>query len=488
MRETQPARAAVRPLARSSSRRMLTFLPQAALLLDSFVMVLLAVAATSAREWLGWFSEPLDVSGSFRIAGPAMLLGWLALIGVMGGYRERWFGSGMEEYKIVLYATLGTGGLTGVAAYLAQFPLSRSFYLLVFTFGGVFLILERFLLRRALHRARQAGALRQDVLIAGTPDHIDTVAGVLQRESWLGLHVLGAVVPAGCETEETSRGVPVLGSTDDILEVLESSSADVLFIAEGALEGPERMRELVWELENHHARVVVAPSLTDVSRQRVRISPVGGLPLVHVDPPSSMRASRRAKRLFDILGSALLLLWVIPVFGAVAAWIKIHDGGSVFFRQTRIGKDGAAFNCLKFRTMVTDAEARLAELHAVQGFTGGLFKMKNDPRITRPGRFLRRYSLDELPQLVNVLRGHMSLVGPRPPLPSEVATYDRFTRRRLHVRPGMTGLWQVSGRSELTWTEAVRLDLYYVDNWSLLQDMSILAKTFGAVVGSKGAY
>jgi lipopolysaccharide/colanic/teichoic acid biosynthesis glycosyltransferase len=201
-----------------------------------------------------------------------------------------------------------------------------------------------------------------------------------------------------------------------------------------------------------------------------------------------MRASRRAKRLFDIIGSALLLFWVVPVFGVVAAWVKIHDGGTVFFRQTRIGKDGIAFNCLKFRTMVSDAEARLAELHAEQGFTGGLFKMKDDPRITRPGRFLRRYSLDELPQLVNVLRGHMSLVGPRPPLPSEVATYDRFTRRRLHVRPGMTGLWQVSGRADLTWPEAVRLDLYYVDNWSMLQDMSILAKTFGAVVGSRGAY
>ena len=471
-----------------SGRRMLSFLPQAALLLDTGVLVLLAIAATSARAWLGWFSEPLNVRTTFWIAGPAMLVGWIALIALLGGYRERWFGSGMEEYKIVLSATLWTGGLTGVVAYLTQFNLSRSFYLLVFSFGGFLLILGRFLLRRALHQARRAGALRHDVLIAGTPDHIDTVAGVLQRESWLGLHVLGAVVPSSCATEETSRGVPVLGSTDHIVEVLDSSNADVLFVAGGALEGPERMRELVWELEHHRARVVVAPSLTDVSSERVRISPVGGLPLVHVDPPTSIKATRRAKRLFDIVVSALLLIWVIPVLTAVAVWIRIHDGGAVFFRQTRIGKDGTAFNCLKFRTMVTDAEARLAELHAEQGFTGGLFKMKDDPRITRPGRFLRRYSLDELPQLINVLRGHMSLVGPRPPLPAEVATYDRFTRRRLHVRPGMTGLWQVSGRSELTWAEAVRLDLYYVDNWSMLQDMSILAKTFGAVVGSRGAY
>jgi exopolysaccharide biosynthesis polyprenyl glycosylphosphotransferase len=488
MRELRAGQVTRQPLTSVSSRRMLTFLPQAALLLDTGVLVLLAVAAATARAWLDWFSGPLDVRATFWSAGPVILAGWIALIALLGGYRERWFGDGVEEYKIILYASLWTAGLTGVVAYLTQFQLSRSFYLLVFSFGGFFLMLERFLLRRALHQARRGGALRHDVLIAGTPPHIDTVAGVLRRESWLGLHVLGAVVPADCDIEETSRGVPILGTTDNIVEVLDSSNADVLFVAGGALEGAQRMRELVWELENHRARVVVAPSLTDVSRERVRIRPVAGLPLVHVDPPTALK-SRGAKRIFDVLAATFLLIWVIPVLVFVGLWIKFHDRGSVFFRQTRIGKDGVAFNCLKLRTMVTDAEAKLAKLHAEQGFNGtGLFKMKDDPRITRPGRFLRRYSLDELPQLVNVLRGHMSLVGPRPPLPSEVETYDRFTRRRLRVRPGMTGLWQVSGRSELTWAEAVRLDLYYVDNWSMLQDVSILVKTFGAVVGSRGAY
>ncbi|MDX6367207.1 MAG: hypothetical protein QOK30_2283, partial [Nocardioidaceae bacterium] len=162
--------------------------------------------------------------------------------------------------------------------------------------------------------------------------------------------------------------------------------------------------------------------------------------------------------------------------------------GPVFFRQTRTGRDGLEFPCLKFRTMVVDAEDRLADLQAEQGLNGLLFKMKDDPRVTPPGRWLRRFSLDELPQLINVLRGDMSLVGPRPPLPCEVAAYDGLTRRRLRVRPGMTGLWQVSGRSDLSWSEAIRLDLYYVDNWSILQDVSILAKTFGAVLGSRGAY
>ena len=187
--------------------------------------------------------------------------------------------------------------------------------------------------------------------------------------------------------------------------------------------------------------------------------------------------------------SSLLLFGIAPVFLMLAAAIRLHDGGPVFFRQTRTGRDGIEFSCLKFRTMVVDAEERLKLLHDEHGYDGvGLFKVKDDPRITGPGRWLRRYSLDELPQLLNVLRGDMSLVGPRPPLPTEVALYDRFTRRRLHVRPGMTGLWQVSGRSDLSWSEAVRLDLYYVDNWSMLQDLRILARTFGAVFGSRGAY
>ncbi len=168
--------------------------------------------------------------------------------------------------------------------------------------------------------------------------------------------------------------------------------------------------------------------------------------------------------------------------------VKLYDGGPVLFRQERVGKDGMLFSCLKFRSMVLDAEARLAELHAEHGYESGLFKLRADPRITKPGAWLRKYSLDELPQLANVLRGDMSLVGPRPPLPVEVAAYERDTNRRLDVRPGLTGLWQVSGRSDLSWEETVRLDLFYVDNWSMLQDLNILVKTVGAVMRTDGAY
>ena len=212
------------------------------------------------------------------------------------------------------------------------------------------------------------------------------------------------------------------------------------------------------------------------------------MPLVHIEKPKGARANRRTKRLFDMVGSLSLLVAFGPLLLVAAVRIKLHDGGPVTFSQTRTGRKGREFSVLKLRTMVPDAEQKLAALHRQIGHEDGLFKMADDPRVTKPGRWLRRYSLDELPQLLNVLRGEMSLVGPRPALPHEVSRYDADTQRRLRVRPGMSGLWQVSGRSDLSWGEAVRLDLYYVDNWSMLRDMSILLRTVGAVFGSRGAY
>ena len=249
------------------------------------------------------------------------------------------------------------------------------------------------------------------------------------------------------------------------------------------------MRSLAWELENEAIHVVIAPSVTDVASERITVRPVGGLPLIHMEKPRSAGAVRRAKRSFDVVASLTMLILFAPVFAFAAAKIWLFDRGPVYFKQIRVGRDGELFSCWKFRTMVTNAEELLADLHDEEGYEGGLFKMENDPRITGPGRWLRRFSLDELPQLINVLHGDMSLVGPRPPLQHEVAQYDDAVRRRLRVRPGMTGLWQVSGRSDLSWSEAIRLDLYYVDNWSMVQDLTILFRTFGAVwVNSRGAY
>ncbi|NPC97292.1 sugar transferase [Nocardioides sp. zg-DK7169] len=472
----------------ASPSRALRYLPATALVIDLAVVTAVTGLATFGRERFGLFDNPTDVSGSLGVVGPLMVVGWLLTIALSGAYEKSLFGAGPDEFKRVFNATLATAGLLGVGCYLASFELSRGFFLLAFLLGAPALLCGRFALRRTLHTARRRGVLRHRVLIAGSPSHIDEVAGVLRREPWLGYQVVGCLTPAHDLSEETQLGVPVLGNSDDATSVVVASGADVIFFAGGALSSANQMRQVVWDLEHHDVQVVVAPNVTDISSERVNVRPVGGLPLMHIDPPAWSDASRWGKRSFDVVGSALLLLALSPLFALAALQVKLADKGPVLFRQTRIGRDGHEFSCLKFRTMVTNAEEILKQLHEEQGYDGGLFKMKDDPRITKPGKWMRRLSVDELPQLVNVLRGDMSLVGPRPPLPIEVAGYAPDAARRLHVRPGLTGLWQVSGRSDLSWSEAIRLDLYYVDNWSMLQDLSILARTVSAVFSSRGAY
>ena len=468
--------------------RMLHALPLTALLIDLSVMVGVGLIAIVGRRELDIFTSSANVEHSVTIAGPLIILGWLTTIALSGGYKPDVFGAGMDEYKRVFNSSLISAGLAGVGCYLARFDLSRGFFLLAFSIGIPVLLLGRLALRRTIQTARKHGSLRQRVLIAGSRSHVDEVAAVLRRESWLGYDIVGALTPEYDLTEETATGIPVLGNSTDATSAVDAHRADVVFFAGGSVGASSQLRKTLWQLERHHVQVVVAPSVTDISSERIKIRPVGGLPLIHIDPPTWSDASRWGKRTFDLAGSSLLILAFAPLLAFTALQVKAHDRGPVLFRQTRAGKDGETFSCLKFRTMCVDAEARLETLRAEVGHTSGLFKMQNDPRVTRPGRWLRRFSIDELPQLFNVWRGDMSLVGPRPPLPIEVEKYDTDATRRLHVRPGMTGLWQVSGRSDLSYDEAIRLDLYYVDNWSMLQDLSILVRTCGAVLGTRGAY
>jgi exopolysaccharide biosynthesis polyprenyl glycosylphosphotransferase len=469
--------------------RALRYLAPTAFVTDVLAVSIAGATAALSRDRLDLFDHSdVRVSDTLGLAGPLMMGGWLVALWLVGSYAREVFGVGTDEYRRVLNASVIAAGLVGVGAYLAKFQLSRGFFLMLFLIGIPTLITGRFLLRRALYAARIHGALQQRVVIAGTPSHVDEVAGVLRRETWLGYDVVGALVPAAVGATKTAAGVPVLGRPDQLLEVIEATEADVIFIAGGALDSAGQLRRIAWDLEDHDVQVIVAPSVTDVSAERVKVRPVGGLPLMHIDKPRAVHASRAGKRIFDVLGSSALLVLLAPLLAVAAAWIKLHDRGPMLFVQERTGRDGSTFRCLKFRTMVVDAEERLAELHERVGYQDGLFKMQDDPRITRPGRWLRRFSIDELPQLVNVLRGEMSLVGPRPPLPTEVARYAKDTVRRLRVRPGMTGLWQVSGRADLAFDEAIRLDLYYVDNWSMLQDLAILARTLVAVFSTRGAY
>jgi exopolysaccharide biosynthesis polyprenyl glycosylphosphotransferase len=468
--------------------RALRYLPATALVLDLAVVTVMGLVAIWGRRRFTIFDSPADIASSLALVGPLVVVGWLVLIAFVGGYRKDVFGAGTDEYLRVFRASVLAAGLVGVGCYLAKFQLSRGYFLLAFGVGIPALVLGRVLLRGAVHRARRQGKLQHRVVISGLPSHVDEVAAVLRRESWLGYQVVGALTPARDGAEETASRIPVVGTCEDATAAVRELGVDVIFFASGALTSSTQLRRIAWDLEREDVQVVVAPSVTDVSGERVRIRPVGGLPLMHIDPPRSLDASRWAKRLFDVAGSGLLILAFSPLLAFTALRIWSHDRGPVLFRQTRVGRDGKPFTCFKFRTMVMNAEAMVSVLQQEHGQSALLFKMQEDPRITAPGRWLRRYSVDELPQLFNVLLGDMSLVGPRPQVAREVALYEGPMIRRLRVRPGMTGLWQISGRNDLTLEESVRLDLYYVDNWSMIQDLSILGRTFGAVFSSRGAY
>lgn len=462
----------------------LRYLPVTALLLDVALILGTEVLAVLGRRWV--FSDATQMSTDLRFAVPVILVIWVAVLQFFGAYRSDVFGAGADEFKRVANGSLYALGFVGIGSYLAHYSLARGFFALLLVIGIPALLLGRRIIRRAVQEARVRGSLLERVVIAGSPGHVDEIAHVLRREPWLGYQVVGAL----CSTaeEETPGGVPVMGGDDPDTILRAAEDADVIFLAGGTSFDFSDMRQLQWSLERHATHLVVAPSVSDISSERVRVRPVGGLPLMHIDGPRWGHTTQRAKRLFDITIALTLLMLTAPLLLALALMVKLHDGGSVLFRQTRVGREGTTFECLKFRTMVPDAESMLEGLQANAGYTGGLFKLHHDPRITKPGARLRKYSLDELPQLINVLRGDMSLVGPRPGLVREVAMYDGSAHRRLHVRPGMTGLWQVSGRSDLSWEEAVRLDLFYVDNWSMLQDLHILAKTGRAIVAASGAY
>src|SRR5690606_9085749 len=317
---------------------------------------------------------------------------------------------------------------------------------------------------------------------------VHSLAEVLQREAHAGLQMVGVCVPAEEVQLARELGLPVVGDLEAASRLAREFECDAVAVTTGEQSGREYLRRLAWSLEGEHIELLVHPGLVEVAGPRMHIRPHVGLPLLQIEQPHFTGWRRIVKRAADLIMTGVGLVIISPLMLAIAIAIKVSDRGPVFFKQTRVGLEGSTFTMWKFRTMHVDAEERLAALRAEHPEVGLMFKLQDDPRVTRVGRFLRRYSLDELPQLFNVLAGSMSLVGPRPPLPEESAKYAPSVRRRLLVKPGMTGLWQVSGRSELSWEESVRLDLRYVEDWSLALDLMILWKTLRAVIGGEGAY
>ena len=469
-----------------TARRM-RWLISGVLLADLGVLFLATVLAWNLRQAIDvWWPPSPDFP--YPSVAPWMVLGWLLLLGLQKAYTLRMFGTGPDEFRAVALASLTTAGMVGMYCYLVKLDLSRGFVLLTFAIGTPFLLAERYVFRKYLHHLRVHGRMLHRVVVVGGPTGISEIADVLERELYTGYRIVGACLPAGLPFDREKMPVPVLGDTAEVRHVCERIGADTVLVARGGYDSSRELRRIAWALEGSDVELVVVPSLTDVAGPRISMRPVAGLPLLHVEQPQAGEAGGFSKRAFDVVVASSLILLLWPLMVAVALAVKLHDRGPVFFRQSRVGRAGEVFDMLKFRSMVVDAERRLGQVARYNESDGILFKIRSDPRITPIGKWLRRYSIDELPQLFNVLRGEMSLVGPRPPLLAEVERYHDDVHRRLLVRPGLTGLWQVSGRSELSWKETVRLDLYYVDNWSMLSDLVIMAKTVRAVLGSSGAY
>jgi exopolysaccharide biosynthesis polyprenyl glycosylphosphotransferase len=462
----------------------------AAVVVDLLVMTAVTFAAAYGRMRLPFFNAVGDVDNLVAIVGVPVVLGWVAAIALTGGYASHVMGAGATEYKLVVRGTMVAAGTIGVVCYLMKFQFSRGFFFLLILFGVPALLIGRLVLRRVMHGLRRRGHLVSRVVVAGSTAQVDEVARVLNRERWLGYQVVGAVVPAAETGDATPGGVTILGTTARTAAVVADTGCDIVLFAGGAVASAQQMRRAAWELADTPVQIMLVPGLTDVASDRVRVRPAAGLQLMELEGGRAQAATRVSKRLFDLVGAGVLLVLSSPLLVGTAIAIKVNDGGPVLFRQQRVGRNGDLFDCYKFRSMVIDADTMVDSVATENMHEEGhvLFKAQHDPRVTRPGRVIRRFSLDEMPQFFNVLRGEMSLVGPRPPLPAEVERYTDDVRRRLAVRPGMTGLWQVSGRSDLSWEDSVRLDLYYVDNWSIVQDLAILSRTLLAVVSSRGAY
>lgn len=456
------------------------------------------VAAVGIAQWLRFGGLPGTAATyrdfdyttvSLAIAGV-----WLLLLSIYRTRSPRIIGAGAEEYRRVWLATISVFGGIAIVSMLFKLDIARGYLMIALPAGVVFLLLGRFAARRIVAaRRKKLGSCMTKVLVVGNGPAVKDLVQSIARDPEAGYQVVGACVPGlyhRSKIDVPGVGlVPVHGDETDVVDALAETGCDaVALTATERLDG-RGIRDLSWELENLDIDLMVAPGVVDVAGPRLTMRPVAGFPLIHVEKPQYNGAKRFQKRAFDVVFASLVLLLGLPLLLVVAAAVKFTSRGPVFYRSERIGLDGEPFEMIKFRTMVDGADQMvdsLAELNESEG--GVLFKIRKDPRVTTVGRVLRKYSIDELPQFINVLKRDMSVVGPRPPLAREVNTYDDYVKRRLLVLPGITGLWQVSGRSDLSWEDSVRLDLFYVENWSMVGDLLIVVKTVKAMVAGSGAY
>lgn len=456
------------------------------------VLIVVALAVAQVGRF-GIEDETLNAqhwSGTVTYTWVSVVLGigWLLALRLQNSYDGRLVGHGVQEYRQVFHASMWLFAVLAITAFAFKLDFARGFVLVAFPLGTLLLLVGRWGARKWLVRQRREGRLSDRVLLVGNREHVAGLVVALRRAPDAGYNVLGACVDHA--TSGKVAGIPILGPESDVLLKALELEVDVVAVSSSAGLGTQGLRQLGWALEGTEIDLVVAPGIMDVAGPRVLTRPVQGLPLIHVEAPTFAGPQLVVKSIMDRLGGVLTLLLFSPILAAVALAVKLEDGSPILFTQERVGLDGKLFKMFKFRSMVLDAERQLPQLMSANDGAGPLFKLHDDPRVTRVGAFIRRYSLDELPQILNVIRGEMSLVGPRPPLPREVAEYQPDAQRRLLVKPGMTGLWQISGRSDLSWEESVRLDLFYVENWTSVLDLMIMWRTAQVVLRpeSRGAY
>lgn len=460
-------------------------------------LVVLAVALGTAQVVRFGVNPDRQVSGlgtSYAVLGVALAGLWWMSLQVHRSRSPKVVGHGTEEYRRVIVATFRAFAILAMGALVFQIDASRLYLATAFPLGLAGLLAGRKLARVGLHRARVQGLAAARVLVVGGERSAGEIANWFAKHRTAGYEVCGVWVPdermpLAALCSDVPSNIPVMSSSMDFAEALATSGATTVVVTDTEHLGHESLRDLAWQLEGSNIDLILSPNVLNVSASRLYLQDVSGMPMLHVSEPQYAGAARISKRAFDVLGSVLILVMAAPMFVATALAVKLSSPGAVFYRQERIGRNGEHFGMIKFRSMRADADSQLAALLAAEGKSlAELPKLTRDPRVTRVGAFIRRFSIDELPQLLNVLKGDMSLVGPRPQRDFEVAQYDRMAQRRLTVRPGMTGLWQVSGRSDLPYAEAINLDVHYVENWSMTQDIMILWRTARAVLASDGAY
>jgi exopolysaccharide biosynthesis polyprenyl glycosylphosphotransferase len=450
----------------------------------------LCAAVSALVGYVGRFGADTATAHASLWAAAALPVIWLGAMLVARSYEERFLWIGAEEFRRVFFAAALLLASLATASWALRLDLARGFVIVVVPLATLLTLAHRYVQRQRIHRGRGRGRYQQTTVLVGHRSAVAALDEQLDREAYHGYRVIGCCLPADQQQpgEDAFHGLPVLGDLSQVADVVHRYEVDTVAVLPcPELDGPE-LRRLGWQLEDTDAELLLAPAVTELVGSRVRIRPVSGLPLMHMERPELQGIRRFAKELTDRTAATLGLLVIAPLLVAVALAIRATSSGPVFFKQERVGRHGRTFSMLKFRSMVPGADRMVEALESESDGNGVLFKHKNDPRVTPVGRVLRRYSLDELPQLFNVLRGEMSLVGPRPPLQTEVDKYGYDMRRRFLVKPGLTGLWQVSGRSDLSWDDSVRIDVRYVENWSLTFDLMILWKTVGAVLRGSGAY